>query len=161
MAVSMIVAAARNGVIGNNNELLWHLPNDFKFFKSQTSGHPIIMGRKTYESIGRPLPNRTNIVISSDFKSEGVIVVDSLVAAIELAHTIDGDPFIIGGASIYRLAYPLVDRIFLTIVDVELEGDAMFQFPDPQEWELTFQEPHLIDEKHAYNYTFKIFERKA
>ncbi len=161
MAISMIVAASKNGVIGKNNQLLWHLPNDFKFFKDQTSGHPIIMGRKTFESIGKPLPNRTNIVISSDFEAEGIMVVKNLDIAINRALKINNDPFIIGGATIYELAYPVVDRIFLTVVDTELEGDATFQFPDPTQWEVTFKEEHQADDKHQYNYTFFIYERKA
>lgn len=161
MAVSMIVAAAKNGVIGKDNQMLWHLPNDFKFFKSHTTGHPIIMGRKTFQSIGRPLPNRTNIVISSNFEADGVEVVSSLDKAIDLAYSIDGDPFIIGGATIYHQAYELADRIFLTIVDTEIEGDATFQFPDPSEWKLTFEEKHEADENHKYGYTFTVYERKA
>lgn len=161
MAISMIVAAAKNGTIGNNNELLWHLPRDFKFFKEHTSGHPIIMGRKTFESIGRPLPGRTNIVISRNFSANGVEVLDSLEKGLLRAKDIDTDPFVIGGASIYRQAYPIADKLYLTIVDVELEGDATFDMPSTNEWEEVFSESHEKDDKHSYAFTFKIFERKA
>jgi len=161
MAVSMIVAAARNGVIGKNNELLWHLPNDFKFFKQHTTGHPVIMGRKTFESIGHPLPGRTNIVISANdqYYSEGITVVNDLEHALRLALSIDKDPFVIGGASIYKQAYPIAERLYLTTVDYETEGDAFFEFPKPEEWRLIQQESHPADEKHKYSYTFHILER--
>ncbi len=158
----MIVAAAKNGIIGNNNELLWHLPNDFKFFKKHTTGHPVIMGRLTFESIGRPLPGRTNIVISRNnaYKPEGVEVVDNLNSALEIALKIDESPFIIGGASVYQQAYSLTNKLFLTVVDCELEGDAYFKFPDLTQWKLIEEESHSADDKHRYAYTFKIFERK-
>lgn len=161
MVLSMILAAAKNGAIGMNNELLWHLPNDFKFFKQHTTGHPIIMGRKTFESIGRPLPGRTNIVISSNYEAEGVTMVKDLESAIKLAYTLSESPFIIGGASIYKQAYPVIDKIYLTVVDCEPEGDAYFDFPDMNFWQVDFEESHPADEKHKYAYTFKILSRKA
>lgn len=159
----MIVAASKNGVIGNNNELLWHLPNDFKFFKTHTTGHPVIMGRKTFESIGRPLPNRTNIVISRNpgYEAAGIETSTDLDNAIEQALSIDENPFVIGGASIYEQAYPMANKLYLTVVDCELVGDAHFKFPNASEWKLISEEAHQADEKHQYNYTFQIFERKA
>ncbi len=121
------------------------------------------MGRKTFESIGRPLPGRTNIVISSnsDYQADGIELVGDLRSAIDLALSIDQAPFIIGGASIYHQAYPLADKLYLTIVDCELEGDAFFELPNENQWTLLESETHLSDEKHKFNYTFKIFERKA
>ncbi len=159
MALGLIVAASTNGVIGKDNSLLWHLPNDFKFFKSVTTGHAIIMGRKTFESIGKPLPNRVNIVVSSDFSAPGILVFASLDEAIAEAFNHDSHPFIIGGANIYKQAYSKVDKIYHTEVDVELEGDAFFTYPDSTEWTCNFEEKHQADEKHKYNYTFRIFDR--
>ncbi|MES2630209.1 MAG: dihydrofolate reductase [Bacteroidota bacterium] len=156
----MIVAAAKNGVIGNDNQMPWHLPNDFKFFREQTTGHPVIMGRKTFQSIGKPLPGRTNIVISSGFSADGITVVPDLDRALELGHMIDADPFVIGGASVYRQAYPKADQIFLTLVETELQGDATFDLPDENEWELVSEEAHEADERHKFGYSFLIYRRK-
>jgi dihydrofolate reductase len=145
MKLAIIVAAARNGVIGNNNQLPWHLPQDLKYFKSITLGKPVIMGRKTYESIGRPLPGRANIVVtrSCDWQADGVAVVNSLEQAlVEARKVLDSsaasatEAMIIGGAEIYRSALPLVDRVYLTQVDVEVEGDAFFPALPDIEWQL-------------------------
>jgi dihydrofolate reductase len=161
LTLSHIVAAARNGVIGRNNELLWHLPNDFKFFKNTTSGHPVIMGRKTFQSIGRPLPGRTNIIITRDasFSAEGCEVFSDPGTAIARAFEIDPDPFIIGGADIYRQTIGQANRVYLTEVGAEPEGDAFFPALSPEEWRLTWSEAHPADEKHQYPYTFKLYER--
>lgn len=158
--ISLIVATSDNLGIGKNNQLLWHLPNDFKFFKKITSGHTVIMGRKTFESIGRPLPNRRNIVITRQkgFAFEGVETASSISEAIDLAA---GDPeiFIIGGAEIYRQTLPQADRIYLTKVSVKLDADAFFPPIDPEEWQIAEKENHPADEKHAYPYSFIILDR--
>ncbi len=146
MKLAIIVAAAKNGVIGRNNQLPWHLPQDLKYFKAVTLGKPVIMGRKTYESIGRPLPGRTNIVITRNrdwVAAEGVIVTNSFEQALHEAQKIlGGDPLasgevmVIGGAEIYRAAVQFADRVYLTRVDIEPEGDAFFEILNEAEWVL-------------------------
>lgn len=159
--VSAIVAAAETGAIGKENKLLWHLPDDLRFFKRTTSGHAVIMGRKTYESVGRPLPNRTNVVITrqKDYKLEGAEVVHSLEAALE-ACADEKEVFIVGGADIYRQALPVADRVYLTRVHADLEGDSYFPRLDNVEWALQSAEHHGSDDRHAYAYTFEVYERK-
>jgi dihydrofolate reductase len=166
MKLAIIVAAARNGVIGNNNQLPWHLPQDLKYFKSVTLGKPVIMGRKTYESIGRPLPGRTNIVVtrSADWKVDGVVVVNSLEQALAAARsalaasaTSVTEAMIIGGAEIYRSALPLVDRIYLTRVEVDIEGDAFFPALSDTEWQLNATLPG--DEQATLAHQFLVYER--
>lgn len=160
--ISLVVATARNLAIGKDNQLLWHLPNDLKFFKKTTSGHAVIMGRKTYESIGKPLPNRRNIIITrqENYSAEQIETVPSIEAALALCEG-DDEVFVIGGAEIYRLTLPRADRIYLTRVDVALEGDAFFpQLPDG-EWETISTEAFPADERHAYPYAFEILERKT
>ena len=140
MKISLIVAVAENDVIGHNNQLIWHLPNDLKQFRRLTIGHCIIMGRKTFESIGKPLPNRTSIIISRnpDFQIENCITVNSLEKAISKAKEIENEEaFIIGGAEIYRLSLPLVDKIYLTKVYHSFEGDALFPTIDETVWQET------------------------
>lgn len=144
MKLAIIVAAAKNGVIGRNNQLPWHLPQDLKYFKAVTLGKPIIMGRKTYESIGKPLPGRTNIVVTRNkgwHGADGVIVTNSFEqASVEAQKFGDGklspltEVMVIGGAEIYRSALPLVERIYLTRINMEPEGDAFFNMPDEAEW---------------------------
>jgi len=146
MKLAIIVAAAKNGVIGRNNQLPWHLPQDLKYFKAVTLGKPVIMGRKTYESIGKPLPGRTNIVITRNkdwVTAEGVVVTNSFEQALLEAQKVQssGSGFIdevmvIGGAEIYRSALLFADRVYLTRVDVEPEGDAFFDALDQAEWGL-------------------------
>lgn len=144
MKLAIIVAAAKNGVIGLNNKLPWHLPQDLKYFKSVTLGKPVIMGRKTYESIGKPLPGRTNIVItrSKDWvAAEGVIVVNGFEEALHNAQRFlnegaGGEAVVIGGAEIYRFALQFADRIYLTRIDAEPEGDAFFNELQSTEWKL-------------------------
>lgn len=159
--ITTIVAKAENNVIGNNNELIWHLPNDLKRFKSLTSGHPIIMGRKTFESIGRALPNRTNIVITrnSDWNQEGVLVVNSLEEAIEKAKEIDEHIFIIGGGNIYNQALCMSDALEVTEVHRPFEGDTQFPEISSSEWTEVARELFPIDEKHFYEYSFVRYER--
>lgn len=159
--VSIIVATDRNNGIGKDNALLWHLPNDLKRFKSITSGHPIIMGRKTYDSIGRALPNRMNIVISNnkELKIDGCTIVHSLLEALELVK--NEEVFIIGGGNIYKQAMELADKIYLTKVDITLEADTFFPYVDAAKWQVVHEEQHLRDEKHAYNYEFIDLIKKA
>ena len=160
MTLSCIVAVADNGVIGKDNELPWHLPADLEHFKTLTMGHAIIMGRKTFESIGRPLPGRTSIMLtrSRDDAPEGVTVVGSLDEALESCGK-DADAFVIGGASVFREALPRCDRLYLTRVHADIEGDTFFPPGSLRGWTLLEDEPHPPDEKHPYPYSFQIYER--
>jgi dihydrofolate reductase len=163
MILKAIVAYAENRVIGKDNDLIWHLPNDLKHFKRHTAGKTIIMGRKTWDSLGgRPLPNRRHIVItrSTDFSANGAEVVNSLEAAIELAQNED-EVFIVGGAQIYTLSLPIIDVLEITEVHAEFEGDAFFPVFQEADFELTSQEHHPADDKHKYSFTFKTWKRKA
>ena len=164
----MIVAVAENGVIGRNNALPWYLPNDLKYFKQTTMGKPVIMGRKTYESIGKPLPGRTNIVITrqADYQPEGVKVVSSVEAARELAESvclIDGqdEAMIMGGAEIYALALPHTDRLYLTEVHADVDGDAFFPEYDKSLWQEVAREDFAAEGPNPYNYSFVVYEAKA
>lgn len=161
MQISIIAAVAQNNVIGINNSLIWHLPDDLKFFKQTTQGHHIIMGRKNYESIGRALPNRTNIVISRNpnYNAPNCIVVGSLQEAIQKV-TADEQPFIIGGGQIYELALPITNTIYLTRVNTEPQGDTLFPELSKNEWILTGSIYHPSDEKHKYDFTFEKYIRK-
>lgn len=157
--INIIVAAGENNVIGKDNDLIWHLPDDLKFFKVMTSGHPIIMGRKTYESVGRPLPKRTNIIITSDtdYKAEGCVIVHSLQEALEVSD--DEEQFIVGGEQIYRQALPVADRVYLTRVHATLDGDRHFpQLND--EWKQVASEFHAADETHEHAFTFCTFVKQ-
>ena len=162
LIISAVVAMAENRVIGKNNQLPWHLPADLKHFKNITTGHPILMGRKTYESIGKPLPNRTNIVITRDqsYKAPGCEVVSSLEEAIALAATHQSQEiFIIGGAEVYRQLLPRIQRIYLTVVHHTFEGDVYFPELKMNEWHEVEHESHQPDEKNAYTYSFLKLER--
>jgi dihydrofolate reductase len=157
MLISLIVAAAQNGVIGRDNQLIWHLPDDLKQFKRLTTGHPIIMGRKTFDSIGKPLPNRTSIVITrnQDWQFEGVIVVNSVNEAIEAARQTGTDEaFVIGGAEVYKMTLPVADKIYLTEVKAEFEGDAYLNVPNKEEWQEVSRVSHATDEKHTIAFDF-------
>lgn len=158
--ISLIVAVARNRVIGEGNRLIWHISEDLKHFKTITSGHPVIMGRKTYESLGRPLPNRTNVVISrqKNYQAEGCIVVHSLIEALLLFPAAE-EVFIIGGAQIYAQALPLADRFYLTEVDADYSGDTYFPEWDRSEWRLTEQESFPYGEKFPHPFTFLRYDR--
>ena len=166
MILSVIVAMAQNRVIGLNNQMPWHLPADLAWFKKNTLNKPVIMGRKTFESIGRPLPNRHNIVISrqiesSDNKISNVSWVKSIDEAISLAQKQQPDEvFIIGGGNIYKQVLPLIDRLYLTHIDAELQGDTYFPDYLPGQWQVIYQEDHQADEKNSYPYQFKILQRK-
>src|SRR5476651_871439 len=142
MTLSIIVAISENNAIGKNNQLLWYLPADLKHFKDITSGHTVIMGRKTFDSVGKPLPRRRNIIITrQDISIEGCEVVKSIEAALELCKN-EPEVFIVGGAEIYRQSMHLTDRIYLTIVHKEFDGDSYFPEIEPNEWTETAREDH-------------------
>ena len=151
----------KNREIGADNQLLWHLPKDLKHFKELTSGHPIIMGRKTYESIGKPLPNRTNIVISKkdDWFEEGILIVGSVKEAVKFAKKIDEEVFIIGGGNIYEQTIDLADKLEVTLVDAELEADTFFPKINEKIWRKIGEENHQKDEKNEFDFCFQTFER--
>ncbi len=157
------MAFDENRVIGKNNTLIWHLPADLKRFKSLTTGHVIIMGRKTFESIGKPLPNRTTIVISrqADLQIEGVIIAHSVEEAILKAKSITReDIFIVGGAEIYTLSLALADQILVTQLHDIFEGDAYFPEIPMETFEVTEKERGITDEKNAYQYSYITYTRK-
>lgn len=164
MILSAIVATDEHNAIGKNNQLPWHLPEDLKFFKRTTMGKPVLMGRKTYESMGKPLPGRLNIVLSrqADLNlPEGVRLVNELQSAIQQleAEGID-EAFVIGGGKIFEEAMPLVDRLYLTEVKTVVEGaDVFFPHIDHSHWKLVWEEAHTADEKHAFDFIFKQYER--
>jgi dihydrofolate reductase len=162
MRISIVVAAAENNVIGKDGQLLWHLPNDLKFFKNTTWGMPVIMGRKTYDSLNKPLPGRTNIVITrnDNWNAQGVLRADSLQNAIRLAEETDArEAYVIGGGEIYVQALPIAHRIYLTRVKAAPEGDVFFPALKVEEWKLLSQLPFDPDEKHVYSYCFEVWER--
>ena len=160
MRLSLVVAAAENDVIGAGNQMLWRLPDDLKRFKSITMGKPILMGRKTYESIGKPLPGRTNIVLSrrSNLALPGCLIVDSIEAAVAAAGDVE-ELAVIGGAEVYAQALPSADVIHLTRVHAAIEGDAIFPKLSSREWTQRFIERHPVDERHAYEFSFIELER--
>jgi dihydrofolate reductase len=167
MKLSIIVAAAKNGVIGCNNQLPWHLPQDLKYFKSVTLNKPVIMGRKTYESIGKPLPGRTNIVVTRNkdwLSADGVVVANSFKQALIEANKVllaaplaSDEAMVIGGAEIYRFALSVADRIYLTRVDIAPEGDAFFDPLNAVEWEL--KSAVSGDEAAVVRHEFLVYER--
>ncbi len=158
--VTLIVAAADNGVIGRDNQLPWHLPDDLKRFKQLTLGKPIVMGRKTFESIGKPLPGRLNIVVTRDanYRRDGVIAVHDVPGALAAA----GDAaeiMIIGGADLFRLFLPRARRVHLTRVHADIAGDVRWLDLDRREWHLVSSEPHGADERHAWPMSFEMWEK--
>ena len=163
MKLSLIVATAKNNAIGRNNELPWHLPQDLKYFKSVTLGKPVIMGRKTFESIGKPLPGRTNIVVTrqKNWSVAGVLVAKSVEEALEIAQQFRGEQsslaeevMVIGGAEIYRHALPLADRVYLTKIDIEVEGaDAFFPQLPASKWQLVSNMPGDVDANLTHSFT--------
>jgi len=160
--LTIIAAAAENNALGKDNQLLWHLPEYFKRFKALTSGHYIIMGRKTFESFPKPLPNRTHIIITRqlDYTApEGCIVVPSLEKAIGLCPK-NEEAFVIGGGEIYQQALDVVDKIDVTRVHTTLDADTFFPTIDPTTWEMVFEEFHPKDEKHAFDFTFLTYVRR-
>lgn len=160
--IALVVAVAENGSIGRDNQMIWHLPDDLRHFKKITSGHPIIMGRRTFEAIGRPLPNRTNIVVTRqpDWQAAGCEVAYSVPTALELARQTAEDVFVIGGGEIYRQALTAADTIYLTEVHHTFDGDATFPELNPGEWREETRERHEPDEKHAYAFSFVTLRRR-
>lgn len=158
---TIVVAMGENNEIGSDNQLLWHLPKDLKHFKDLTSGHPIIMGRKTYESIGKALPNRTNIVVSrkKDWFEEGILIVGSIKEAVKFAKKIDEDIFIIGGGNIYEQTIDIADRLEVTLVKASLKADTFFPSIDAKIWVKTDEICHEKDEKNQYDFCFQTYER--
>lgn len=162
MPISLIVAAATNHAIGKNNQLLWNLPNDMKFFKNKTWALPVLMGRKTYEALGKPLQGRFNIIITRqhNWHPEGTELAHSLDEAVKMAYAADyKEIMVIGGGQIYKEAMSVADRIYLTRVDAVLEGDTHFPVLDTNIWEMISEQSFPADEKHAYAYHFQVWER--
>lgn len=161
MIISLVVAAAQNNAIGRDNQLLWHLPNDMRHFKNVTWGMPVVMGRKTYESLGKPLNGRKNIIITRqpDWNVPGTVAVQSLEDAIFLVNEMDvKEMMVIGGGEIYRLAFEKASRIYLTRVDAEPEADTFFPTLNPKSWTLRSQKNFEADAKHKYGYSFQIWD---
>lgn len=162
MKISIIAAVSDNGVIGNDGKLPWNLPADMKHFKEITTGHHIIMGRKTYESIGRPLPNRTNIVLTknSKIRPKGCSVVNSLDKALNIAKKAgEKEVMVIGGSEIYKLALPLADKLYLTLVHENFKGDTKFPDYNKREWTEQRLEHHNKDIENPYDYSFVSYTR--
>lgn len=166
MNIALIAAMATNRVIGRNNNLPWHLPNDLKYFKQATMGKPIMMGRKTFESIGRPLPGRTNIVITRDqsYSAEGIRIVHSIDEALALAESIallDGakELMVIGGEQLYQAILPRAQRLYLTHVYAEVKGDAWFPVVDFDQWQELGREDFSADGPNPYDYSFVVYNR--
>ena len=158
--ITMIAAAGENNELGKDNDLVWHLPDDFKRFKQLTTGHHIIMGRKTFESFPNPLPNRTHIVITQNrnYQKEGAIMVHSMEEALQRASS-DEQPFIIGGGEIYRLGMKFAHKIELTRVQGTFEADTFFPEIPKRDWKRIFEEHHQKDERHAYAFTYETWVR--
>ncbi|MEI8052160.1 MAG: dihydrofolate reductase [Bacteroidota bacterium] len=160
--ISLIVAASTNNAIGKNNQLLWHLPNDLKFFKNTTWGGVVIMGRKTFESVNKPLPGRLNIVITSnkDWAAENVVTANSLEEALEKATAAHyKEIFIIGGGEIYRQSLAIANRIYLTRVHTQIDGDTFFPELNSGEWKLVSANECKSDEKNAFDHTIEVWEK--
>ncbi|MBK9255964.1 MAG: dihydrofolate reductase [Saprospiraceae bacterium] len=164
MTISCIVATAQNNVIGKDNDIPWYLPADLQYFKKTTLGHHIIMGRNCYASIGRPLPKRTNIIVTRDpfFISSNCLIARSIDESLEMAHANgESEVFIIGGGKIYDQTQELWDKLYLTEVELQVEGDVYFpELKFEKDWNLISEVSNEADEKNEYNYCFKIFERK-
>lgn len=159
--ISIIVAVANGGVIGGDNRLLWHISEDLKRFKAITSGHPVVMGRKTWESLGRPLPNRTNVVITRNtgYGAEGATVVGSLQEALALFPA-EEEVFVIGGGEIYRQAMEVADRLYITKVCADYEGDTFFPDIDPDIWKQTYSEYYRRGAEFPHPFEYENYERK-
>ena len=160
--ISFIVAMDKNRLIGKNNQLPWHLPEDLKFFKRVTMGHPIVMGRKTHESIGRILPGRENIVITrqQDYKCKGCTMFYSIDAFVNYCKEQNDEIFVIGGAEIFKDTFPYADRLYITFINEEFEGDTYFPNFNVEEWNLVSIEKGIKDEMNPYDYEFRIYDRK-
>lgn len=160
MTFSLIVATTLNSVIGKDNQMPWHLPADLAWFRQNTTGKPVIMGRKTFESIGRPLPKRTNIVLSRQpFEYEGVVWKDSLESAVDFVRDFD-EIMLIGGGELFKQYLPQADKLYLTQIQAELDGDTFFPQLNWDEWEIEFDEYRKADEQNCYDCRFLILIRK-
>ncbi|MFJ7725647.1 dihydrofolate reductase [Neobacillus sp. NPDC097160] len=161
--ISFIVAMDENRAIGKNNQLPWHLPEDLKFFKRVTMGHPIAMGRKTHESIGRVLPGRENIIITRqhDYKSDECTIFNSVEEFVRYCQRKDDEIFVIGGAEIFKATFPYADRLYITYIYKSFDGDTFFPEFNLDKWELNSSEKGIKDEKNPYDYEFRIYDRKA
>jgi len=165
MIVSLIAAVSENKVIGKNNDLPWHLPDDMKYFMQKTKGHHTIMGRKNYDSIPekfRPLPNRTNIVVTRQalFRAPGCIVVDSVQRGLDIAsRNGEQEAFIIGGYEIYALGLPAADRLYLTEIRANIEGDTFFPEINKSDWSEISRKHHTADERHLFSFDFVVYKR--
>ncbi len=159
---SLIVAASENGVIGSSGDLPWRMSSDLKRFKQLTMGHAMIMGRKTFESIGRLLPGRTTIIVTrqKEYAFPGALIAGSVSQAIEMTAA-EQRPFITGGAEIYRLAIPLVDTIYLTRVHADVDGDTYLTGIDWSQWQRLESEPHYADDRNQFDFTFEVYGRNA
>lgn len=163
MNISLVVAASNNNVIGKDNGLVWNLPDDMKHFKNVTWGMPVVMGRKTFESFKRPLPGRKNIVLSKqkDLKIEGAIVLNTMKDVEFLVKEMDvKELMVIGGGEIYKMYYPKANKIYMTRVDTVIEGDTFFPPIDEKAWRLVSSIKNTADERHAYDFTYELWERK-
>ena len=162
MAISIIVAISQNGIIGREMDLPWHISADLKRFKALTMGHHIVMGRKTYESIGRLLPGRSTVIITrqSDYQIPGAIVVNSIDEALAVAGD-DSETFIVGGSQIYNLALPLVDTLYITRVHATVDGDTRLDAVDWSGWKCESSERHSAGEKNDHEYSFEIYRRAS
>lgn len=160
--LSFIFAMDKNRVIGKNNDLPWRLPEDLKFFKRVTMGHPIVMGRKTHESIGRALPGRENIIVTRDnnYKAEGCTVIHSVSEVERIGKESEEEVFVIGGSELFKATFDAADRLYITYIEEEFEGDTFFPEFDEKEWKLLSKDKGLKDEKNIYDYFFMIYERK-
>ena|ERR1019366_4559127 len=160
MTISIIVAKAKNNVIGKNNQLIWHLPADLKFFKKMTMGHTVIMGRKTFDSMGKPLPGRMNVVVTrqKNFHRDGIIIEPSLESALKDLKV--EEIFIIGGGEIFKHAMPIADKLYVTEIDESFDGDVYFPEINPDEWELIEAIPFPKDEKNKYDLSFNTYLRR-
>lgn len=161
--ISLIVAMDNNRVIGKDNQLPWHLPADLAYFKKTTMGHSIVMGRKTFVSIGRPLPGRENIIVTRNhsFQAEGCTVIHSVDDIKVIASKRKEEVFVIGGAEIFQATLPFADRLYMTKIDAHFPGDTFFPSFDETEWQLISSKKGLKDEKNPYDYTFLVYERKT
>ena len=159
--ISMIAAMSHNNVIGKDGVMPWHLPNDLKHFKKITSGHPILMGRKTFQSIGKPLPNRRNIVLTGDrfFQAAGIEVIHSLQEVESLMNEA-AEFFVIGGATIYEQLMDMADRLYITKIDASFAGDTYFPLVDDKIWYLVDEEAGILDDKNIYQHSFYTYERR-
>ncbi|HUM46736.1 MAG TPA: dihydrofolate reductase [Chitinophagales bacterium] len=162
MIISLIVAAAENNVIGKDGQLPWHLPADMKYFKQTTAGHTVIMGRGTFESLGKPLPGRTNIVITrqQQYKAQGCTIVSNIADAISYAkENGTAETFIIGGGEVFRQSMSLADRIYLTRIFHSFDGDTFFPELNTDDWKMVSEERHQPDERNKYAFAFQVFEK--